>query len=241
MAERVLLKSRDATASSSSTRQSYAWILQSGANVEGRYRVASVSMPNNLYNVVAGINDVVYTSLGNATLTPGYYTASTFTTMLQVVLRTAQGNNNFTTAYSSDTKKITISNVGAFTLNFATTTASAAYLLGFANANTSSATSQVGDYPVNLIYTQSLAFEVSNSQSEEIVTSGSGNTARGHIYVAFNAVDYGYYFVQTARDITQYVDFSNPTNRIQLNVWDSYGNPLSLMNADFEILLEKAC
>lgn len=231
--ERVLLKSRDAAYSSSTYSEQYIFPLAFG-KLHGRYRVSAVSCGMNFYNVSSS-NNTVYTSLGNATLVSGYYSASTFATMLDTRLKVVDAN--FSATYSSDTKKITVSNTGAFTLNFATTTNTAAYLMGFALSNTASATSQVADYPVNLVLSPSISLSFVDASNN--ITGTNAFSTKANVYLPLNNVSYGTYVTWYHRDLPQYLDFtSSVSGRVKVLVLDGQGNPLNLQRADLEILLE---
>lgn len=229
----LLLKSRDATYTSSTYAETYIFPIVSN-KLAGRYRVSAVSCGINFYNVTSS-NNTVYTSLGNATLTSGYYSASTFTTMLDTRLKVVDAN--FAATYSSDTKKITVTNTGAFTLNFATTTNTAAYLMGFALSNTASATSQVADYPVNLVLSPSILLGFVDA--DDNISGSSQNSTKANVYLPLNNVSYGSYVSWYHRDLPQYLNFSSSvSNKIKVLVMDGQGNPLNLQRADLEILLE---
>lgn len=229
---KLLIKSIDRTAGSTSSSD---FKIELPTVVEGEFLVRYIHMPNALYNVVAGSNDTVYTSLGNATLTPGYYSASTFVTMLQTQLQVA--NVNFTATYNSDTKKITIANTGAFTLNFATTTASAAKLLGFANVNSASATSQVATNCINLIWSQSIVIDIRES-AESILSTDVASSSRGTLLVPFT-VAYGSLERISHNDLCQYVNLRR-TKNLTIKLYDSDSNAASLNGADWEMFLESA-
>lgn len=229
--ERILVKSLNRNSNSTSSSD---FTIDLPRAIQGNYLVRYVHMPNALYNVVANSNDTVYTSLGNATLTAGYYSSSTFATMLQTRLQVA--NVNFTAAIHPDTKKVTITNTGAFTLNFATTIASAAGLLGFLNANTASATSQTGTNTVNLIWSQSVSIHI-NKASSQIETSSNSYGSAGHILVPFT-VAYGSYEIVEHSRIEQWVTMDRTSN-LSIKLYDTQGNAASLNGAEWEMLLQK--
>lgn len=231
---RVLVKSSNRTTASTSSAN---FRIELPKTLEGDWLVRYIHMPNGLYNVVAGSNDTVYNSIANATLTPGYYSSSTFAAMVQARLRAAQGTNDFTANVDPDTKKITITNTASFTLNFATTSASAAKLLGFANANTASATSQVGTNPINLIWSQAIVIDVSEC-SYTIESTNVASSGRGHLVVPFT-VAYGSLERISHNELYQCLNFDRPTNTLTIQLFDTNGNSASLGNADWEMLLQK--
>ncbi len=229
---RLLIKTIDRTANSTSSAN---FKIELPASISGDWLVRYVHMPNALYNVVTGLNDTVYTSLGNATLTAGYYTATTFTTMLVTRLQVA--NVNFAATFDTDTKKLTITNLAAFTLNFATTAQSAARLLGFPNADTASAASQVATNTINLIASPSVVIDVAECtypiDSTDVVSS-----ARGHVVVPFT-VAYGGYERIGHNDLYQCLTFPRPTKNLTVRLYDTDGNAASLNGADWEMLLQQ--
>lgn len=232
--QRILIKSSDRTSASSSSSD---FRIELPKPIQGDYIVRYIQCPNALYNVVAGSNDTVYNSIANATLTPGYYSTSTFATMLQARLRAAEGNNNFQATVDPDTKKVTITNTGAFTLNFATTTASAAKLLGFTNANTASATSQTGTNTINLIWASSIIIEVKEC-SYAIDSTDDASAYRGHLVVPFT-VAYGSLERISHNDLYQALTFAKPVKTITVKMYDNEANSVSLNGAEWEMLIQE--
>jgi hypothetical protein len=226
----LLIKSVDRTAASTSSSN---FQVELPYPIEGEWNVQCIQMPYTLYSVVAGLNDTVYTSLGNATLTAGSYSTSTFTSMLQTRLQVADAN--FTATYNTDTKKMTITNTGAFTLNFATTTASAAKLCGFTNSNTGSATSQTGTLVVDLVSSPMVLIEIAECKNK-MASSDVASHYRGNIYVPFT-VAFGSYERLLYGDIPQSINLSSKTKLLTFKLWDSDGNVANLNGSDWQLLL----
>lgn len=226
----LLIKSVDRTAGSTSSSN---FQVDLPYPIEGDWNVQCIQMPYTLYSVITGFNDIVYTSLGNATLTAGSYSTSTFTSMLQTRLIVANGG--YTATYNTDTKKMTIANATPFTLDFATTTASAAKLCGFTNVNTGSATSQTGTLVVDLVSSPMIMIEIAESKNK-MASSDVGSHYRGDIYVPFT-VAFGSYERLLYGDIPQYVSLSTKTKTLSFKLWDSDGNVASLNGSDWQILL----
>lgn len=189
-----------------------------------------------MYSITAN-NYTVYTSLGNVNLTPGYYTSSTFTSHLQTKLQTVDAN--YTATFDNNTKKLTITNTGAFTLNFGTnTTNSANRLMGFKAADTASGTSVTADYIVNLVSATSILFDF-HSTSNPIETTNEDSNNRGEVYIAFDGAAFGSYNRFDYDDNGTILHFDKLQQRISVDLWDADGNSLSINGTDFEILLER--
>lgn len=230
--ESVLIKSRDRLSVSSSS-SNFKIRLQEPLN--GRYRVECISMPNLFYNVNSS-NYSVYTSLGDVNLTPGYYTSSSFVTHLQTQLQTVDAN--YTVTLDSNTKKITVANTGAFTLDFGTdTTASARILMGFNQADTASGTSVTGDNPINLA-PQPIVFIDIPQNNQQIMTSSVSSSLRGCLMVPLSSA-FGSFEILRYSDLPQIVDLYQPTNTLDIGLYDDQGNAMSLNNHDWTMLLTK--
>lgn len=91
-----------------------------------------------------------------ATLTAGSYTSTTLAAHIKTQMEAVNGASTYTVTYSTTTKKFTITkNSGVFVIKWATgtnTATSARSLLGFTNADTSSAISAVSDSTVDFVY-----------------------------------------------------------------------------------------
>lgn len=121
----------------------------------------SSEIPNTEWNVPSTQSRVDFTYSGtdySITLTSGTYTAADLADELTTKMNTAVGSSVFTVAYSSVTKKFTVtSSAAAFSLLFATGTyasTSARIQLGFSAADTASATTATSDLVVNLLGTE---------------------------------------------------------------------------------------
>ena len=155
MNQTLLLRSADRFVGSSESCS-----IQLQENVEGKFRVKNVIVPNTMYPVRSTNNLVYFSQSGTdriATITPGFYTSATFITALDVALNnsTPAPAGTFSTTYSSTTGKITITNsTTAFILQFGTFATiaanSARKLMGFNSSNTASALSQVSPNVINL-------------------------------------------------------------------------------------------
>lgn len=211
------------------------FIIDLPYQISDTYKILCLQIPNTVYSVITGVNDIVYTSLGNATLTQGSYIATTFVAMLQTQLIVV--NAGFTATYNTDTKKITIANATPFTLNFATTTASAAKLCGFVNSNTNSGTSATGTLVIDLNYTSNLIINIEESKNKIASTDVQSNH-RGSIYFPIN-VSFGSYQNLYFRDLPQTIDFPANTGKLTIKIFDSDGNTINLNGAEWNMLIDR--
>lgn len=114
-----------------------------------RALVSAATIPNSMYTISTGVNDVIPTSLGNATVPPGVYTPSALATAAQTALVAVSAT--FTCTYSATTLKFTIARgAGVFGLPWATGTATNARReLGFAATDLAAAATYTGDAAVS--------------------------------------------------------------------------------------------
>ena len=88
-------------------------MIAAGQLVAGTYEMLSYHSVDNFYNLELGVNDSITFDEDPATgsvgtLTPGYYTAATLATEIDVAMdAAAQDGNAFTTTYSAATGKFT--------------------------------------------------------------------------------------------------------------------------------------
>lgn len=110
--------------------------------------VTGATIPNSMYTVSAGVNDIIPTSLGNATIAPGIYTPTALAAAAQTALVAVDAT--FTCAYSTTTLKFTIARgAGVFGLTWATGTATnARRALGYSAADLAAAATYTGDLAV---------------------------------------------------------------------------------------------
>ena len=127
------------------------------------------------YTITAGVNDIVPTSAGNATLTAGSYTPTALATHTQSAMNAQIAGAGFTVTYNTSTELFTFARGSAFTMAWgAAGTAFAVF--GFPQTTTASATSQVG------ISQRPDAAELSPAVSAA-VELGSPFRAYGKLYV----------------------------------------------------------
>ena len=171
----VLIDSRDRIVSTSNTNEFQ--VALPLPIPQGRYHVtlSATSIPLTLYNIRTGVNDTIYFNDGTdrtVTLTPSSYTASSLATHIQAQLNASASTITFTVSYNTDTFKMTIAGDSPFTLQF--DNADSPYReLGFAFAETASATSHVGDYAVNLSYPQFLMINIPELAHTDLMTTHS--------------------------------------------------------------------
>ena len=148
----LLIDSRDRSASLNSSTD---FIVYFQPNIVGAKSVSlqEATIPNTQYSINSS-NNLIYFTDGSGswvgTITPGSYNTITILTAIATAMNAV--SSGYSATYNSSTFFITISNSGDFELTFGTnTTDSAAYPLGFANANTTSATSQTSVNAVDFI------------------------------------------------------------------------------------------
>lgn len=111
------------------------------------------SVLNTMYNVTSLNNRISVHYSGNdyhAMITEGAYNISTLTSALKTALDNNGSTVTYTVTYDSTTFKLTISGDSAFSLLFGSESNQINQLLGFPAEDTSSSTSHVGSYAVDL-------------------------------------------------------------------------------------------
>lgn len=144
----LLINSADRIAASESS-SNFIIDLQKDYNRINSIELFNAVIPNAVYTVNDTNNKVYFRRSAvdyTATLGNGNYTANTLTTIVSNAMLLADVAGTYSCSFSSSVSKFSISNSAAFQLTFASnTTNSAASLLGFNAADSSSNTIQVGD------------------------------------------------------------------------------------------------
>lgn len=204
----------------------------------GRYQLKSCFLPITYYNVGA-TNNVIYftdtTGAHVATITTGQYTLATVLPAIVTAIN-AVGNGTATVTVNSLTSRITIAYTELFSLTFGTNTAnSAATMMGFANSNTASATSQTGTMIANMSTLKSYNFQISDC-------SPGVHTMNGNSYT----------FVIPALSLTPSIEYYEPpvqfpitiqleksTSSLKFAIYDDNHEIINNMSADWFMMLEK--
>lgn len=139
------LSSSDRT---SGTNDAPVWRLARPTLVR-RALVSAATIPNTMYTISTGVNDIIPTTAGNATIPPGVYTPTALAAAAQTALLVVGAS--FTCTYSATTLRFTIGRgATVFGINWATGTATNARReLGYAATDLAAATSYVGDAAVS--------------------------------------------------------------------------------------------
>lgn len=114
-------------------------------------KLAQANIPNTLYNIITGTNDIMRWNHAGAftyTIPAGAYTISNLLSDIQTGMNAADANN-YVLSYSSTTFKVTFTGTAAFSLTFSGAT-TPYQELGFTAANTSSGTTIISTNAVSL-------------------------------------------------------------------------------------------
>ena len=212
--------------------------------LEGRYLVKWAAIPNTIYNINASNNVLYWIVLGvdySVTLTQGNYTGPELAAEIKIAM---DGEpvlaDTYNATYDSITAKITVTTAAAnvWGWRFATfTTNSAAWALGLHALDSALALSQVSDKPVFLGLPMSVGLRIDGIGMEGYWTANSQNAA---IFVPI-ASDFGSYQIISPDVLPQFIRFRHGTRFIRLRVVNvDSGEPISLNEAEWEMLLEKA-
>lgn len=234
MSKYLLIRSRDRDSGSS---HNFKMVLKNPLKDE-EYELVSLIMPNGFYNVNNNNNKIYFNdgSDQTATLTNGNYSASSLATEIQTQMNAAS-SHSFTCTYSTATSKFTISDgTGNFSLKFATnTSASARYLLGFDESDTSATSSKISD---NLI-------DISNPQMIFVNISQAGDNLRDTknaifadlflpLDVSFGEMKY----FKPGEEEKQTVKFVY-TNNLEVYLRDENNDTVDLNGLEWSIVLKK--
>ncbi len=152
----VIVQSKDRVSSLSASTTDFVIILPKAYNDVAEVELVSATIPNTFYNIRTGVNDRMVWFRGatsyNFIIPPGAYSMTDLLSVIQTGMNAADANT-YVLSYSTTTFKCTIAGAGAFILNWATNpqAATSCYLeLGWAAADTSSATSQISTNAADL-------------------------------------------------------------------------------------------
>lgn len=184
-------------------------------------KLLGVQIPNTIYNIRSGVNDLISWARGGArsgTLTPGAYSITALLAAIKVIMdaNDGGGGNTYTLAYNSSTMKVSITgDSAAFTMNFGTSTTPWKEL-GFANSNVdSSSLVCTGTNVVSLARPYDLFIKV-NEFGHNIGTSSTADLPTFTIPVSGNAGDLIEFFTQNA--YKQEIYFGAPRDFHELNI-----------------------
>lgn len=205
--------------------------------IKGRYRLALAQYTNSFFNVCQFNNKVYFIESATpktATLTPGFYTASTLATEIGTQMTTASGTSTITCTFSSATGKFTfVSNTNAIQFDFLNyTTNPANILLGFGLEQSSSSTTVTSTYVSDISYTKYLNVTINNQN----VTYDTKNTTRTFL-LPLSGNSLGLTVYEPYNTFPQIVDFQERTNKITLVVRADNGQQIDLNNVDLSMVL----
>jgi len=178
----LLVSSSDRSSLSTSSSQFFV-MIPGGVPVkeEGKIELLDVQLPNTLYNIVAGVNNVFVWNSASTNyaflVPPGYYSVSQLANTLASSMNAAD-SNGYSWTYSNQTMKFSVSGTAAFTINWVSNPNSSpvvqgmARVLGFAFQDTISATSFTGNYVSQLQGPEKLLLVISEFTYQGKTSSG---------------------------------------------------------------------
>lgn len=223
----------------SSSAGSHDFVLKlEGNSLEGDYILQYALIPNTVYTVRSGINDVIYfnenSTNKSATITAGFYTETTLPAAVKTALDTASASyNTFTVSISSVTKKMTLSASNNFSILGASALCTAGRLIGF-TSNSAAASSATSNNVVNLSEPLSICARIEEASPSFVCDNG----AYGSFIIPLDA-GYGYFKYYKTDDFSQKMVFNGKKNKITVKLYDLDGAPINLNGTDFEFGLLK--
>ena len=179
----------DSTYAYSGSTNNFTYYLKEPIKNVSSFKITSAEIPLSYYNVrSSGIdanNTFIFSEDGGittttATITAGYYTATTIITALTTAINTASPNHyTYTITYNTTTGLITISSTGNFKIMYVSTGVNGwltvNWLLGFNQISNSSTTSQVAQTCPFFDYYQYLYFKIGLNFKGNYDETGSKN------------------------------------------------------------------
>lgn len=204
-----------------------------------KVELLSFSMPLTSYNIDA-TNNQIYFNVGGvdyiASITEGSYNICTLIPELKRVMDLA-ATESFDVWYDNALFKIvfTISSAPTFTFTWSNTTNSAASILGFLNADTSTAMTIISDHAINLslplyFYLQLNQFGMHCRSTKDgdwatFIISSLGNSSSINVFNQFSA----YHLLE---------QFGHQSlNEINVRICERGNKPVDLNNSDWSMLL----
>ena len=239
-----LIRSKDRTSASTSSSN---FKISLAKEIWGKYQVLYVQIYNTFYSVQTGLNDTIYFNENStnktATLPAGLYTTSGSASILTAIgtaMTTASGGfATFTATLGASSQFITISSTQNFSLKFGTNTApslpSAANVLGFANSDTSAATSAVATNVPNLGGPTDISISIEEAGSNEWI---NGQGAYGQLLIPMN-VSWGSLKYYSAYEFPQLIEFDRPQQTISVKIKDTDNNLRSLNGSEWVIAIRR--
>ena len=232
-----LIRSSDRTSNSTS---STAFTLQLSNTIEGEYEIEYINMYNTFYTVVTGFNDKLYWNDGSTnhttTVPPGIYSSSGSNSIATQMTAASSASATITAAFDAYNQKLTITSTQNFSLKFGTnTTNSIAKTLGYTNADTTAATIATATYLPSLSGPSSVNIRIAEC---DIVSWNNGLGQYGSVLLPMN-VSANALKEYTKDDFRQFVGFRTPVQQLNISVFDTTGNALSLNGTDWELAMRK--
>lgn len=233
----LLIRSADRTSASDPTHQ---FAISFREPLDGKYRLAYCMIPDSVYNVRTGVNDMIYfndnATNKSATLSAGYYTGSSLAAAVASVMTTASAFQVYTCAYSTTTGKIATSAGANFYFRWSVTAASAAVVMGYNATDTPAATSSASTNVLGLSGLLSLFIDIKEASLGGNIQSVDG--LQSHLYIPLNT-GFGAYVSLEEQNLPQDIVFSQATRLLSISIRDSSNALVDLNGANWECLLRR--
>jgi hypothetical protein len=234
----ICIRSRDRDLSTQTTT---AFTLTLPRPIQGKYLMVFALIPGSAYPVTSNNNTVPFNENATnktATIPVGSYTGSTLAAAAATALTTSSGGfATYSASFSSVTAKITITSTGTFSLQFGTFPTNSAWSpLGWNQADTGAATSQVGPNIPDLASPISLNIRIDpGSCVQEFCTAKA--TWSG-LVVPLN-VQFASYSLISSDIWPQAIEFVQATKRLSISVLGVGGGAIDLNGNHWDLWLRK--
>lgn len=203
---------------------------------QGRYNLKSIFIPITFYNVNVYNNLVNFTdSKGahTATITPGIYTTSTYIAALGIAMTSAGSGSMYTVSINSNSSITIASSSSTFALTFGTNqTNSGATMMGYQLFDTVMSSSQQGTGMLNLSQIRSFNISINNINRVSSL-NGNGYT----LIVPVTGTTPNIMTYEPATNFEQFFYIDQPTQTLNISVYDDYHNLLQC-SSDFYMILQ---
>jgi hypothetical protein len=181
-------------------------------------------------------NNIIHTSLGNATIVAGNYNTNELVSHMITILNAATTPATWTITYSEQTNKLTFVCTSAYIFQFSNTS-SACYNLGFPSVNTISGTTNTSTRSINISGDLNCYLRFREFYNPDTITS-SGSYFSFKIPLTHKYNEIEFYVNQSSDENTQKIQVLKNLFILHVELLRYNGSYLDLNNSDFNFMLE---
>lgn len=207
---------------------------------EGYYALINGFITNTVYTVDSSSNVLRFNdgTVRSATITPGYYSASTISAAVETALNASGTSQTFAVSFSTSTSKLTVTSSGSFKLLSVVddSLSTASKILGVRQDSAALASSKTCEEPINLAY-NALGFLFNIAESPSISTDATNATGDFQFYFPCS-VNYGEVITMQDYHANKIIKLSRSTS-LTIRVKNSHGRTVDLNNGGWQLILRR--